>query len=241
MIFIHLDETHSTNDFLRQFEAEQPADITCVTAEFQSSGRGQRGNSWESERGKNLLFSLLVHPSLSVSHIFSLSEICALSIHDALSAYTDDIEVKWPNDIYWHDKKIAGILIETSLSGKQIADGIIGVGVNINQTEFLSDAPNPVSLQLITGAPTDRDEVLQKIAQHFEDYMAQLHEGDFTSIHERYMAILYRREGFHPYRDEQGCFSAEIADVQPSGHLILRDTEGHDRRYAFKEVEFLIR
>lgn len=238
---ISLDEVDSTNNFLRLYQSDKPADITLVTAEFQSSGRGQRGNSWESERSQNLVFSLLVHPHLPVSHIFSLSEACALAIRDALSTFTEGIEVKWPNDIYWHEKKIAGILIETTLTGKQIEDGIIGVGVNINQQQFLSDAPNPLSLRQITNKEYDKEEVLGQIMEQFSANMSTLQQGDFNALHHRYMEVLYRREGFYPYRDQQGDFKAEIQAVEPSGHLILRDTEGHDRRYAFKEVEFLIR
>lgn len=236
---IALDEVDSTNNYLRNLQTKVDAPITLVTAEYQTSGRGQRGNSWESERSRNLVFSLLVHPQLPVGHIFSLSEACALAIRDALSAFTGGIEVKWPNDIYWHEKKIAGILIETTLTGKRIEDGIIGVGVNINQQEFFSDAPNPVSLKQITGKEHDREVVLREIMEQFVANMSTLLAGDFEVLHRRYMEVLYRREGQHPYRDEQGCFSAEIASVEPSGHLILRDAEGHDRRYAFKEVQFM--
>jgi len=238
---IVLDEVDSTNNFLHGYQSADEKAITLVTAEHQSSGRGQRGNSWESEQGKNLIFSLLVYPKMPVSHVFSLSEACALAIRDALMAFTTDIEVKWPNDIYWHDKKIAGILIETSLTGKQIMEGIIGVGVNINQQVFLSDAPNPISLSLITGKTYDRALVMDKIKEQFAQNLEILLQGDFDTLHQRYMSALYHREGYHPYRDEQGPFLATIVGVAPSGHLILKDQEGHERRYAFKEVEQVIK
>ncbi len=234
---IRLEEADSTNNYLQSHRSECTAPVTLVTAEYQSAGRGQRGNSWESERGRNLVFSLLVHPDLPVSHIFSLSEACALAIRDALSTYTEGIEVKWPNDIYWHDRKIAGILIETTLTGKRIEDGIIGVGININQERFLSDAPNPVSLLQILGHETPREEVLERIIACFLANREDLEEGRFDALHQRYMQVLYRRQGFHPYRDGQGPFLARIVGVEPTGHLILRDTEGKERRYAFKEVE----
>lgn len=237
---ITLDEVDSTNNYLRDHCAGQEHAIILVTAEHQSAGRGQRGNSWESERSRNLIFSLQVHPQLPVSHIFSLSEACALAIRDALATYTEDIEVKWPNDIYWHDKKIAGILIETSLTGKQIETGIIGVGVNINQRHFLSDAPNPVSLSLILDSETDRQEVMERIMEQFTANMCCLQRGEFDALHQRYMQVLYHRQGFHPYSDEEGKFMAEILSVEPSGHLILGDEQGRQRRYAFKEVQFLL-
>lgn len=234
---IRLEEADSTNNYLQTHRSECTRPVTLVTAEYQTAGRGQRGNSWESERGRNLVFSLLVHPKLPVSHIFALSEACALAIRDALAAFTEGIEVKWPNDIYWHDRKIAGILIETTLTGKMIEDGIIGVGININQECFLSDAPNPVSLLQILGHETPREEVLQQITRHFLANLDDLSQGRFDDLHQRYMQVLYRRQGFHPYRDEQGPFLAEIVGVEPTGHLILKDTEGKERRYAFKEVE----
>lgn len=238
---IALDEVDSTNNFLRGFQMEESADITLVTAEHQSSGRGQRGNSWESESGKNLIFSLLVHPELPVSHIFSLSEACALAIRDALSTYMDGFEVKWPNDIYWNDQKIAGILIETFLTGKLIAEAIIGVGVNINQTEFLSNAPNPVSLTQITKETYDRTLVMEHIKSHFARNYEELRAGRLEELHQRYMSVLYHREGLHAYRDEKGAFQAEMVEVEASGHLLLKDQDGKIRRYAFKEVQQLIK
>lgn len=235
-----MEETDSTNNYLHQYQSEQVRPITLVTAEYQTAGRGQRGNSWESAKGKNLVFSLSVRPKLPVSHIFALSEACALAIRDALSTFTEGIEVKWPNDIYWHDKKIAGILIETKLTGKRIDEGIIGVGINVNQMEFLSDAPNPISLSLITGKEMDREEVLEQVIQHFAQNLHALQQGNLADLYRRYMSVLYRRLGYHTYRDENGTFQALIVDVQPSGHLILRDTKEQERRYAFKEVEQII-
>lgn len=238
---IRLEETDSTNNYLHIHRSEYTRPVTLVMAEYQTAGRGQRGNSWESECGRNLVFSMLVRPDLPVSHIFALSEACALAIRDALTTFTEGIEVKWPNDIYWHNRKIAGILIETSLTGKLIAEGIIGVGININQEEFRSDAPNPVSLLQILGLETDRDEVLRCILDYFMENLQLLHNADYDLLHERYMKVLYRREGYHPYRDADGDFQAEIVAVESTGHLILKDMEGKTRRYAFKEVEQDIR
>lgn len=238
--WLKLEEVDSTNNYLNLHAAELTRPLTLVTAEYQTAGRGQRGNSWESEHGKNLVFSMLVHPKLPVSHIFTLSEASALAIRDALSAYTDGVEIKWPNDIYWQNRKLAGILIETKLSGKTIADGIIGVGININQQNFLSNAPNPISLFGILGKETDRFKVLDNIVENITANFQLLEQGRYDELHARFMSVLYRRTGFHPYRDEQGHFLAEVMGVEPSGHLILHDTEGKERRYAFKEVEFII-
>ena len=119
---------------------------------IQTAGRGQAGNSWESEAGKNLLFGLLFHPrEVEANRQFILSQAVALSICETLSDYAEDIRIKWPNDIYWKDRKICGMLIENTLVGRCIENCIIGAGININQQTFCSDAPNPVSLRQITG------------------------------------------------------------------------------------------
>jgi BirA family biotin operon repressor/biotin-[acetyl-CoA-carboxylase] ligase len=212
-----------------------------VTAEFQSAGRGQVGNSWESDAGRNLLFSIAFHPHLvDAAQQFVLSEAFSLSVAKTLSTYTRDITIKWPNDIYYREQKIAGILIENELIGKHIDRCIIGVGININQQKFLSDAPNPVSLLQITGRETDRREVLENILGHFIDYYYRCIEpGVYDPIHREYRQWLFRSDGIYPYSDGGGDFEATIEMVEPDGHLVLRDTNGGMRRYAFKEVRSL--
>lgn len=259
----------STNDFLKKYRPEQEDDVTLVTAECQTAGRGQRGNSWESEEGKNLIYSILIHPRcVRPAQIFSISEIAALSVCEALKEvlYTEldkkasclndkDIHtnnaqqqidsrshfsVKWPNDIYYGDKKIAGILIETDLLGKSIENAIIGVGVNINQQVFLSDAPNPISLFQIIGHEIERDQAMERIMTNFHKLYKELKEGDLEEIHNRFKGNLFRKEGLHPYHDKNDRFEARIQDIEPTGHIILEDSTGQLRRYAFKEVRFII-
>ena len=237
---IHLEETASTNAFLRQQHAEAP--IVAAQAEYQTNGRGQGTNTWESERGKNLLFSILVHPTtLPVDQQYILSEAVALTYKQVLDQYTDGITVKWPNDIYWNDRKISGTLIETNLAAGHIKDFIIGTGININQERFVSDAPNPVSLRQILGREVDKQTIFDKILKTFIGYYALVTEGCYDEISCRYHAALYRRSGFHAYRDASGDFQAELVKVCNDGHLVLRDSSGNERRYAFKEVMFIIR
>lgn len=237
---IHLEETASTNAFLRQQHAEAP--IVAAQAEYQTNGRGQGTNTWESERGKNLLFSILVHPTtLPVDQQYILSEAVALTYKQVLDQYTDGITVKWPNDIYWNDRKISGTLIETNLAAGHIKDFIIGTGININQEWFVSDAPNPVSLRQILGREVDKQTIFDKILKTFIGYYALVTEGCYDEISCRYHAALYRRSGFHAYRDASGDFQAELVKVCNDGHLVLRDSSGNERRYAFKEVMFIIR
>ncbi len=204
-------------------------------ADYQTAGRGQGSNRWESERGKNLLFSLLIHPEgVPANKQFFISMAVSLAIIEALGQHIGDLSIKWPNDIYWRNGKIGGILIEHTLYGQMIRDSIIGVGLNINQRTFHSDAPNPVSLWQICEHETDREQLLQDILRYFEKYLAE------QDLKEQYFLQLYRRKGFHPYADGQGAFMAEIVDVEDDGHLLLRDESGRVRRYAFKEVTFII-
>ena len=141
---IALDETDSTNRYISQLcneLQESVAKLTTVTAEFQTAGKGQRGNTWEAERGKNLLFSFVLYPTfLEARRQFILSQIVSLSIKEELDRWSDEITIKWPNDIYWRDKKICGILIENDLSGHFIGRCISGVGININQKELSEES-----------------------------------------------------------------------------------------------------
>ena len=169
-----------------------------------------------------------------------ISQIAALSVKETLDAYTEGISIKWPNDIYWQDKKICGMLIENDLAGHNLLRSIIGIGINVNQTTFRGDAPNPVSLWQILKQEVDREVVLRQFLSRFEAYNQALSTGEKALIHDRYMKALYRREGFHPYTDAQGAFSARIYGIEPTGHLLLQDTAGTIRRYAFKEVSYCL-
>lgn len=229
---IHIAETDSTNRWLRERGSE--GDMVVV-ADYQTAGKGQGTNSWESERGKNLLFSVLYHPQrIPANRQFHISMAVSLAIADALGEHIGDVSIKWPNDIYWRNAKICGILIENRLLGQTIRDSIIGVGVNVNQRHFHSNAPNPVSLWQIHGHETDLELLLQSILDKFTLYINK------KEIKTQYLHQLYRRKGFHPYADKEGSFMAEIVDVEDDGHLLLCDDNGQQRRYAFKEVSFVI-
>jgi BirA family biotin operon repressor/biotin-[acetyl-CoA-carboxylase] ligase len=240
---IHLHEVESTNRYLQQgAEAEVLPNESVVLADFQTSGRGQPGNSWESEAGQNLTFSLFYRlpQPISLRQPFPIAELAALSVKRTLDLYTSDITVKWPNDIYWKDLKICGILIENHFAGNQIAYSIIGIGLNLNQQIFHSNAPNPVSLTQITGLSYDRIEVLEQQRILFHRLKRQFETEGPESIHREYLSVLYRREGFYPYRDAGGDFEARIHNIEPSGHMVLERRDGALSRYAFKEVCHLI-
>lgn len=240
----HIETTDSTNNLLSCLcDTSSIPEFTTVWAEDQTAGKGQRGNSWESEAGKNLTFSTVLYPvTLPARHQFLLSMAISLAICDTLSIYTGHISIKWPNDIYWKNKKICGILIENELQGVYISRCIAGIGLNVNQTEFHSPAPNPVSLRNITGQETDRNKLLSQVLERLIPSCQEIKEGHgYTSaqLHQRYLERLYRRTGFHPYADENGCFQARILTTEPDGHLLLEDENGQVRRYAFKEVQYL--
>lgn len=236
-----LDDTTSTNDYLLN---NSHFDSLCVVADYQSAGKGMGTNTWESEAGKNLLFSILIHPTwLEAKNQYLLSMAEALALYDVLSGYTDGITIKWPNDIYWKDRKISGTRIDGNIKGRHMAEMVIGTGININQTTFLSDAPNPVSLAQITGREHDTAKILREILERFEHYLALAEEqyaaGDEgRHISTLYHSHLYRREGFHAYEDDNGTFEAEIAHVQQNGIMTLRCRNGEERHYEFKEVKF---
>ncbi|MCI1681187.1 MAG: biotin--[acetyl-CoA-carboxylase] ligase [Bacteroides sp.] len=243
---IHLEETDSTSHYLNQLCSEQQhliSEFTTVTAQFQTAGKGQRGNGWESERGKNLLFSFIFYPSfLEAKKQFILSQLISLAIKEELDQWTDCISIKWPNDIYWKEQKICGILIENELTGHQIDQSIAGIGININQDTFHSDAPNPVSLKQITGKEYDCNLILAGIMKRIKDYYARLQDKDGTTklIMERYANSLFRKEGFHLYRDKIGEFSARLSRVESDGRFILEDKTGKEREYLFKEVQYML-
>jgi BirA family biotin operon repressor/biotin-[acetyl-CoA-carboxylase] ligase len=228
---VHIDETDSTNRWLREQGGEENM---VVWADYQTAGRGCGTNHWESERGKNLTFSMLLHPhDVPAQKQFHISMAISLALCKALGQHIGDLSIKWPNDIYWRDGKIGGILIEVTLQGNKVKDCIIGIGLNINQRVFRSDAPNPVSMWQICEQETDCEQLLQEILQAFQEYMCKSNKDEYQSM-------LYRRKGFHPYADKDGAFMAEIIDVEDDGHLLLRDDNGQLRRYAFKEVTFVI-
>ena len=239
----HIAQTESTNRWLKD---RGGAARTVVWADYQTAGRGCGSNSWESERGKNLTFSLMLHPEpLTASEQFRISMVVSLAICEALDQLVGDISIKWPNDIYWRNGKLCGILIENTLKGVSIKDSIVGVGLNVNQERFVSDAPNPVSLWQITGQPTDRGELLGDILRRIDMLMPQAYDngqqpGAAEGLRRKYMSRLYRRRGFHPYVDARGAFMAQIADVGDDGLLTLVDDSATPRHYAFKEVQFVI-
>lgn len=224
--------------------------VQLVTTDYQTHGHGQVNTVWESARGENLLFSFLFRPQhITAGEQFFLSEIACLAVAHTFDAYTEGISVKWPNDVYHHDRKICGMLLRHTLSGAQISATLVGIGLNLNQKQFVGDAPNPVSLRQIIGRPVDREEVLCRFAHHFDRLLRAVTPPDPDErlaqrqrLHREYLRRLYHHDGAHDYVDTASgeTFSAHIVDVAPTGQLTLRTTDGRLRHYHFKEVRFVV-
>ncbi|MEG1955045.1 MAG: biotin--[acetyl-CoA-carboxylase] ligase [Mucinivorans sp.] len=205
-----------------------------IVAQQQSSGRGQRGNRWSSVPGESLTFSLVLEPThIAVDGQFALSEMAALAASKALNCL-----IKWPNDLYVGDNKLGGILIEHCSQGPRLTKTIIGVGINVLQQKFPSWVPNPTSLKLL-GQHTTAERVLRDFCTSFSDvYLLSLDE-----LHRQFCECLWRAKGLYTYRDGATgeLFKAEIYAINPrSGELTLRDEQGHQRHYFFKEVDSVI-
>lgn len=235
---------NSTNRVLAEKVKFDIEEGIVISTDYQTAGRGQANNCWESERGKNLLFSFLIKPTnISASAQFVVSQIIALSIRDVLENYLEQqVTIKWPNDIYVQDKKIAGILIENSLQGTMLSTSIIGVGLNVNQDKFLSGAPNPISMKQLAEKEFDRNQVLFDVLQRFSFYYTDLTEQKRIEIAKLYKSKLYRNAGYHFFENEKKeRFSAKIHDILPTGQLVLvRKFDNQPVIFSFKEVRFCI-
>lgn len=236
---MYIKETHSTNALLREIlRRENLPEGFVVRTDFQTAGKGQVGNSWESEAGKNLLFSMVLFPwHIDITEQFIVSQMISLAIVKALSRFSTGFTIKWPNDIYYGDKKIAGILIENSLQNGKIKSMVIGVGLNVNQKTFLSNAPNPVSLRQVTKKHHSRKPILEDICKNMS---VLYHSSDFEKIRREYMSVLYRNDGFYPFRAEGEVFDARISDIATDGRMHLELRNGELREFYFKEVEYLV-
>ena len=229
---MHIDETDSTNRWLKN----HGEGTMVVATDYQTAGKGCGSNAWESERGKNLTFSMLIHPDgIAAREQFHITEVVSVALCRTLQPYIyNKVEIKWPNDIYVGDRKLCGIPIENRLQGNVIVDCIIGIGLNVNQRVFLSDAPNPVSMYQLTGQETDREALLADFLQTFDQEWQNKTNGS------EYRELLYRKGKDGLYEDKTGRFVARLADVLPDGRLLLVDEAGKERTYAFKEVSFII-
>ena len=238
---IYLESVDSTNNYAKNLinDGEVP-EGTVISAGFQTVGRGQLHNKWESEPNNNLLVSIILYPSeIRPEEQFVLSMAVSLAIKDLLEKYISGVKIKWPNDLYSGNDKIAGILIENAIAGNEIVHTIAGIGLNINQEHFLSDAPNPVSLKLITGIEYKTSEVLHQLISCLNDRYAAVLAGERKGLEKDYHSSMWRLGEWHKFRTNMETFTGQITGTDKSGCLLVRNENGITRNYAFKEIEYL--
>lgn len=254
MRMIFVSETDSTNSYLKEWMshadarlrpagAEGAGETAVVWTDHQTAGRGCGTNSWESEAGKNLTFSILLRPrNIAARDQFILSMAHAVALRRTLALYINKVYIKWPNDIYWQDRKLCGTLIETSLEAQRIKTCIVGTGINVNQRVFRSDAPNPVSLCQILGHEVGREEILKRVVQLTVRLAEQAETGGAEAIREEYRAALYRRGEVHAYRMPDGEERMlRLETVSDDGRLLLSSPDGQQQfSFAFKEIQFVV-
>ena len=242
--FVTIKEVDSTNNFLKELVSNSKPLIegTVIMAEKQYAGRGQQQNGWHAEAGKNLTFSLLLKPSfLPVTAQFDLVRAVSLGVFDALESFLGDkLKIKWPNDIYYADQKLGGMLIENMIQGGQIKNAIIGIGLNINQEKFPDNLPNAVSVKQILQQDYDLKVLLSEICRHIEAYYLNLKAGKISFVRNAYLSRLYRLNEEKVYRSKDGEFTGVIKDVKDNGILVVKNNNGEELEFSLKEIEFVL-
>lgn len=214
---------------------------TLFFAYDQWAGKGQRGRTWTSNPGENIVLSAVLEPvAFPASRIFSLSACVALACHDLFSRYAGEEEtaIKWPNDLYWRDRKAGGILIENHFRGERWAVAIAGMGININQVRFPEAARNPVSLKQITGLSFDAVALARELGECLDRRYGELEQGGAVGLVEAYNGCLYGRGKSVRLKKDNAVFETTVKEVTVLGELITRDTI--ERRFGFGEVEWVI-
>jgi BirA family transcriptional regulator, biotin operon repressor / biotin---[acetyl-CoA-carboxylase] ligase len=241
---IRLKSVDSTNHYAASLINQQNAvNGMVITAYEQTLGKGQDQNQWESKAGENLTISILIQPKgLLPARQFMLNKITSLAVCDFVVAYlnAERVRIKWPNDIYIGDKKVAGILINNTIEGQEITWSVIGIGININQTVFESNAPDPVSLKQISGKDYNLDECLQELCEAFDLRFTQLLDNKYKHIDSDYLKSLYRYGVFAQYVFRNQIIKARITGIGEFGHLQIETADGDQLHCDMKEIAFVI-
>lgn len=244
---IRLKLTDSTNSHLSLLTAQEKLpEGTVIVTQKQEKGRGQRGTSWESEQGKNLTLSILLHPTfLKPEEQFLISKTVAVAMAEFVKMKTsnhskeDNIKVKWPNDIYIGNRKVAGMLIENVMNGNSLNHSIVGIGINVNQEIFSKELPNPTSFKVVTGKYFDLDECLPQLFSCVESRYLKLKSNHFKEINEEYLKNLYRFKVWANYNFKGENIKAKIIGVSKIGKLVLEKENEESLECDFKEIIIL--
>jgi BirA family transcriptional regulator, biotin operon repressor / biotin---[acetyl-CoA-carboxylase] ligase len=240
---LKLSETASTNTFtLELLSNERPEEGLVVVADFQSHGKGLDTNTWESERGKNLTFSLVLYPEFAADQQFILNKAISLGIYDFLVSELPDqnITIKWPNDIYIGDKKACGILIQNSVIGNKLDYVVAGIGLNVNQKAFTSNAPNPVSMKMLSDIEYNLDKALYTLLQSIFKRYSQVNSGATKLIENDYQKALYHVMEWHEYMLNGMQINAKITGTNAYGQLLLETKTENIIVCDLKEVQFIL-
>jgi BirA family transcriptional regulator, biotin operon repressor / biotin---[acetyl-CoA-carboxylase] ligase len=242
---IRLTEVGSTNSYLMEWlSREKPGEGTVVIADYQSAGRGTDGSKWESDPGQNLTFSIILYPSfLAPEAQFYLNKVISLGLADLVSEVHPeraDIRIKWPNDIYIGNEKVAGTLIQNGIKGTGFEFSIIGIGLNVNQESFPPDSGNPVSLQMIAHRAFNLEDLLNRALSRLEYRFNQLKQGVKKEIDRDYLDRLYRVNQLAGFIYEGKSIQAKITGVNRYGQLILEIPGEKIIECDLKEIKFEI-
>ena len=234
------EELPSTNVWLMRHLLEQNlSEGALVLAKHQTQGKGQRGSSWEAEASKSLTFSILFKPHfLSLAHAFDLSLCVALALHDCLSELRPGFSIKWPNDIYFEDKKIAGILIENQISKSTYQHAVVGVGLNLNQIHF-EGLPKAISLKQIIGIDFAEQQVLERICECLEARYLELRSGNYAQMKKSYLSHLYWLHETHEFDFGGRVREGMITDVLRDGSLQIAFGVAEIQTFEVKEITFV--
>lgn len=241
----HLKSVDSTNNFVQElFKTASPEEGLVIWADEQTKGRGHAANKWEGKKCNNLTFTLLLRPEfVSPSDQFVLTQMVSVAIRKLIVNYIPDeaVKIKWPNDIYIEHSKVAGILIQNALKGNKIDYSIIGVGLNVNQLAFSSDAPNPVSLKHYLGTDLSIEDLLSKLLVEIDAIYTNLGSSKYCeSLNNRYLNNMYRYRKSGLFLEGKKEFTATIEGIGEYGRLMLKLDTGKIQLYDFKEIEFVI-
>ena len=234
--FNYIDEVTSTNSTLKA--DREAGEGTVLLAKLQTSGRGTGTNKWESEKGQNITGSIVFEPTfLEPANSFLVSMAISVGIATFLNQYSNEVKIKWPNDIYIKDKKAGGILIENEFTASAITRTIAGIGLNINQTRFIN-APNPTSLSIVAGKHFELESIAKELFNCIDKQYLQLKKNK-ALIYQKYHSLLYGKNKLLHFEDVHGRFTGQIQQVDYDGRLTIKDSQGDIRHYYFKEVTFL--
>lgn len=239
--FIELQSVDSTNKYaMARIHAGMAQHGTAVFSHEQTRGKGQRGKSWASEKNANIALSILLNPSpLALSEQFRLSVLMSVSLHEFFSGYAgNESKIKWPNDLYWRDRKAGGILIENIIRAGNWKWAVAGAGININQTVFSPDLPNPVSLRQITGKKSDPVKLAKELCQIIDKNYQILMKDGFNRLLTVYQSLLYKKDETVKLKKDSRVFEATIKGVTESGQLIA--FHAIEETFEFGELEWVL-